>query len=455
MQKFQFLNYVHPFFIGLYPIISVFGTISGFTLADIFRSFVVIIVITGIVLSLGWKFQKLNKVSIALSFFYLWFFCYFIAHNFLILPIAWVSYGLPIFYLIVFIIGIVLIVKTQRNLEVLNKIFSFFAIVLIGLSLFPILVGAVGIQETPHPIINTRIDDNDCYNTNRTHKPDIYIILLDSYAGIEEQKILFKDINTQNLERFQQQGFKILNYHSNYDLTVTSMDSLFNMNYVSDTTKSPDFKNLEVLRILKQFNYTTVHVKMGYWELENSWKTDYEYTPGLFNTFEITLLDRSYLGIPLHLFNKYQQINSIVTLTPLIVDISGPKLVYMHIDFPHPYYILNKDGTPSYTLPTPYYVNNKYAYLTEVEGTSAFTEKIVSTILKDSKDEPIIIVLGDHGPRLSGESGTPNEYSALFAYSLPSYIHDPFYDNMTTVNVFRTLLPSTIGCNYTRLPDHF
>ena len=52
-QKFQFLKYIHPFLIGLYPVLSVFGTIPGFTFADMFRSLVLIIAITGIVLFLG------------------------------------------------------------------------------------------------------------------------------------------------------------------------------------------------------------------------------------------------------------------------------------------------------------------------------------------------------------------------------------------------------------------
>lgn len=450
-EKFQFLKYIHPFFMGLYPVLSVFGTIPGFTFADIFRFLVLIIVITGIVLFLGWKFQKINKVSIALSFSYLWFFCYYVAYNYFWQPIPLASYGIPFVYFIIFIIGIVVIIKTQRNLELLNKIFCILAIVLISLSLFPILVNAVSVQETPQPLKNTNIAGNDCYYTNLTsHKPDIYIILLDQYIGVEGQQFLFNTTTPRNLERFQQQGFKILNYHSNYDGTVLSMASLFNMNY----NTSSDFENLQVLSILKNYNYTTVHVKMGYWALDNFWKTDYEYTPGLFNSFEIALLGRSFLAQPIAAYNNGEQDNSILTLTQSIVNISGPKFVYMHIQEPHHPYILNSRGEPSTIISAPLY--NKNAYANEVNGTSIYTRKIITTILNQSKDEPIIIVLGDHGSRLptnNEDAEIPNRFSALFAYSLPSYIQDPFYENMTTVNVFRTLLPATFGCNCTRLPD--
>ncbi|MFL5773376.1 MAG: hypothetical protein ACJ75F_09475, partial [Flavisolibacter sp.] len=63
-------------------------------------------------------------------------------------------------------------------------------------------------------------------------KPDIYLIIADEYAGKQELNDLFSFDNTRFESELIRRGFQVLNHTtSNYNYTVYSMASLFDMDY--------------------------------------------------------------------------------------------------------------------------------------------------------------------------------------------------------------------------------
>jgi hypothetical protein len=82
----------------------------------------------------------------------------------------------------------------------------------------------------------------------------------------------------------------------------------------------------------------------------------------------------------------------------------------------------------------------------------------IDTILANNKN-PIIILQGDHGPRLLADWEKPDEtcwkecYSILNAYHLPVNGTDKLYNSITPVNTFRIILNRYFGTSYTLLED--
>ena len=64
-------------------------------------------------------------------------------------------------------------------------------------------------------------------------KPDIYLIVLDEYAGAKSLKDLFSFDNTEFEAQLTERGFHVLqNSRSNYNYTPFSMASMLNMHYL-------------------------------------------------------------------------------------------------------------------------------------------------------------------------------------------------------------------------------
>jgi len=69
-------------------------------------------------------------------------------------------------------------------------------------------------------------------------KPDVYVIIVDEYAGRQELNEVFGFENNAFENELQSRGFHIVNNTtSNYNATVYSMASLFNMGYVDLSAK--------------------------------------------------------------------------------------------------------------------------------------------------------------------------------------------------------------------------
>jgi hypothetical protein len=86
-------------------------------------------------------------------------------------------------------------------------------------------------------------------------------------------------------------------------------------------------------------------------------------------------------------------------------------------------------------------------------------EKVVNEILENSKQPPIIMILGDHGPRSevvweSVEKTNVREcLSILNAYYLPGDGDELLYPQITPVNSFRVIFNRYFGEQSNLLPD--
>jgi hypothetical protein len=123
----------------------------------------------------------------------------------------------------------------------------------------------------------------------------------------------------------------------------------------------------------------------------------------------------------------------------------SPKFVYAHLMTPHSPYCFDEGGKIIPWLQRKG-VTDKFGYLEQLIGTNALILAVIDSVLQMSKDDPIIIVQGDHGSRMfSGEDGFLESHTILNAYHLPKGGNDLVYPTISPVNSFRLIFDRYFG----------
>ena len=99
------------------------------------------------------------------------------------------------------------------------------------------------------------------------------------------------------------------------------------------------------------------------------------------------------------------------------------------------------------------------AYRDQIIFITQKVQQVVTEILAQSPEPPIIILQGDHGPgsRLNwqslADSYLPERFSILNAYYFPDHDYAALYPEVTPVNTFRIVLNQFFCGHYSLLPD--
>jgi hypothetical protein len=84
----------------------------------------------------------------------------------------------------------------------------------------------------------------------------------------------------------------------------------------------------------------------------------------------------------------------------LVNSIQSPKLVYAHIVFPHPPFIVDESGNPLNNNPQ----DELEAYADQIIYLNSRLSVIINSIINKSESPPVIIIQGDHGATIDYES---------------------------------------------------
>ena len=152
-----------------------------------------------------------------------------------------------------------------------------------------------------------------------------------------------------------------------------------------------------------------------------------------------------------------------------IPAMEGDNFVFMHFLVPHPPFVFGPNGEMSrhdqaFTLSdgtnysgTPRsYIKG---YTEQVTYINQYLEETINYIINNSQTPPIIIIQGDHGPRMGVNFKNPQKidldghFGNLNAYYLPNVDHTALYSTITPVNSFRVVFNSCFGTKFELLPD--
>ncbi len=324
--------------------------------------------------------------------------------------------------------------------------------------------------------------------------PDIYYIILDAYSRSDILKVLYGFDNSDFLNFLDDHGFILPeDNHSNYPMTVYSIASTLNMQYINNLMPeleswhfgwrvAPLVKDSQVRRMLEGAGYTSVSIHVD-WVETNVTDTDVYLKPILveINTFEKLLIQKSPLKLLSPILDKFVILNTYPSHRKSInyslealsdaTNIKNPKFVYAHIESPHPPFVFDADGqavTPTYefsfsdgnaTLED--IESYKKGYIGQLQYINKRLETAIDMIIEKSESPPIIILISDHGSRLLTDFNSDSQtcywenLSNFAAFYLPGVDPEVIPSDITSVNVFRVLFNQYFEANMDMLDNEY
>ncbi|HYO22486.1 MAG TPA: sulfatase-like hydrolase/transferase, partial [Flavisolibacter sp.] len=350
-----------------------------------------------------------------------------------VFPVVLVLFFLLFFYLR----------KTKRNFGQLTNYLNVLFLVLIATEVFQF---AIDLKKRGDAVVATM----PC---KRCPSPDVYLIIVDGYAGKTQLREQFKFDNTSFEDSLRLAGFHVVDSSiSNYYATNVSMSSLLRMNFVEfdpDADVHAPFNPNSVVDFFKKQNYRIVNnsfftidqqfpqqpinvFRTGRGLLTQHtfiWQLNYvrhNLLAGIGYAGEIERLKR--LGEE---SRKLDQGRDSVTMQNLLAAAKSrgqsPKFIYTHFIMPHGPHLFDEYGRlqkDTGTEASRYISYHRYTNKQLLFG--------LDGVLKLSEKPPIILLLSDHGSRIeSGGASHRLRFYNLAAVYLPNRDYKPFYKGMS------------------------
>ncbi len=474
MKRLTFTD-SYPFLFSIYPVIALSSINLGYiNFNSIFRSLVITLIVTfALVIFLSLIMKNKEKARLLTFSFILIFFSYGQVYDFLKSNL-----GIPVhhrytlmFFLLLFLIIIWFIFRSKFVSKSLENFLTATSIILVVISIFPTLKYSVTNAISQSKDKKTVVFNPQIQNLPR---PDIYLIILDSYTRADVLQQDFQFDNSSFLNQLKDLGFYVADCsQSNYPSTKYSLSSLMQVNYLQDI--SPDaslapFSHTVVTKSLRSLGYSVYSFEnwsTGHFDLgedkkfsRNNPKFGLSLSGAGLNEFESMLLKTTLFRIvfdmpqlvpgfdPLHLeyYEHFEQVKYTLAELPNMPSLEGPKFVFVHFMVPHEPYIFTPDGEYKYN-------GNVYkGYPANISFINNNLPTILKKIIDDSEIPPVIIIQGDHGPNLNPT--TPAiRHSILNAYFVNDAAKKLLYPSITPVNSFRVIFDAYFGENLELIPD--
>ena len=318
------------------------------------------------------------------------------------------------------------------------------------------------------------------FNLSPKTNRDIYIILLDMYAGNDTLKHLGYD-NSKFLNTLKEKGFLVFdNLDSNYNKTLASIPSVLNFDYLDTLpykTSSDAISESAMFRIAKKLKYNIYYLNS--WPLELSIKD--KYIKHIYNSdfylgqASLALFFNNTIFEPvINILNKTNPIeNTLKYMDIVIKDNKSKKFVFAHFLMPHPPYLYDENGNiiknqKDINIQKLQFNQNNESYLNFLKYTNNKTLEIVNKLLSTDKNKPIIIIFGDHGIRKTYYTNNEQEhfseltkdkfflkghFNTFLAYYNPDLNKENYKNTHSLVNFFRRFANESFGTEFSSLPD--
>ena len=322
--------------------------------------------------------------------------------------------------------------------------------------------------------------------------PDIYYILLDSYARADTLEEAFGYDNSEFLDFLKQKGFFIADGSlANYTQTDLSLASSLNLNYLDELAaavgpEARDRRPLEkliqdnrVVGFLKQQGYTVAGLASGYSATDLKKAEVHVSAARSWNEFEIRLLCSTpipWLALRESVLDPYEMHRQkiLYTLDHIAgtAQLPSPHFVFAHVLAPHAPFVFDGQGNAiqpqgEYDLragtlqdgPGPLGDEDPKGYTGQLTFINHKIMSVLDDLLSQSSQPTIVILQGDHGPGPLLSWDDPNNryvkerLAILNAYLLPGNGGEDLYEEITPVNTFRMIFNQYLGTELAPLAD--
>jgi len=479
---------LHPFLFAIYPILSLYShNIVDTSLDETYIPTAISVSCCLVILALLTMISKdIHKSGLLASLTVLLFFSYGLVYD----AIQGTSIGsleigrhrfLLLAYATCLLTGVVVVVRIQSRQRNVTSLLNIIAASLIVVTILGILKS--GFSATPYASDRESGVPGDWTDSRPSpgHRPDIYYIILDGYAGSTILENMFGHDNQSFLDSLRDRGFLVQSHgRSNYAATSLSLASSLNMeyiNYLSDQVpaNSDDrtipiemIQRNQAMLFLKSRGYESIHFDSGWGTTRNNIYADLTIQCGQWSEFQIVLINTTLLNV----FSKYYigepLRERILCMFSELAEIQhkthAPRFVFAHIVAPHPPYVFGRNGEPiaesELKMNEAVYWKDRGAYIDQLVFINDKIEALLDTLLSESTEPPIIIVQGDHGSSCTGGRRTEptdmlvrERMSILNAYYLPNQSNPSRYESITPVNTFRLILNDYLGADFSLLED--
>ncbi|HLD92828.1 MAG TPA: hypothetical protein VI703_01310 [Anaerolineales bacterium] len=311
--------------------------------------------------------------------------------------------------------------------------------------------------------------------------PDVYYFVLDSYGREDGLLDAYGYDNSSFVNALEQRGFYVAQCsQSNYVRTEISLASSLNMMYLQDLDNAfqPDsiarrtlwnsLKHSAVRYNFESLGYSTINFASSFDWLElhdadvflapepfSSGLSEFE---GLFlrTTLARYMQDWGWVDPDAVMGQKFRDLfNNIFDHMGEIARMPDPTFAYIHVISPHPPFVFDAEGKPTYP-PDFWNEDRKYppalyaaGYQNQLTHLNSKMLEAIDIILEESERPPIIILQGDHGPWLQPKN---KRMWILNAYYLPGH-NEELYPTISPVNSFRLVFDAYFAGNYGLLDD--
>lgn len=353
--------------------------------------------------------------------------------------------------------------------------------------IYPSLV--IGYQETRRvkEIKTSKLSFSQQLQFSNLKRPDIYYIVTDSYASNSTLKNYFSFDNSEFTDYLRSKGFYIAyNSRANYPFTTPSLASSLNMSYLDGIVKimgsnsqdqTPLFQVTEdnqVALYLKSLGYQYYHFGPRQLPTTFNKNADFNYVYAsnqmVLSPLAGLLLEQTVLSYVVSSVDC-TSVNSVLCIGSLnsrrvqysyvldqlggvedTVTKPGPKFIFYHNLLTHVPFIFADNGkyVPRVVEASGSWKEN---YINQLKFANTLLKQLIETILRESKDPPIIIIQSDEGPypeRLRADKSNFNfkeassdelqeKFGILNAYYLPGVETKLLHQEITPVNTFRII----------------
>jgi hypothetical protein len=377
-------------------------------------------------------------------------------------------YGVIISMTLILLVFLFLLIRKRKTPYKFTSYFNILLLILVVID-GSLLVGRLITGKSAQSYAKMDASFTQC---DTCAKPDVYIILLDEYAGQRELTDIFKFDNHVFLDSLKYKGFKtIANSSSNYNYTPYSTASLLAMEYL-DEKKTMNTQKGFRYAVNKIDNNQCINffLSRGYDFYNCSPFTVAGKTASIEGSFvpkgtglitSGTFISRFEKDVLLNLANKlnwnwyikkkmYSTLHDNRQLYELTGNIAktkkGPKIVYTHLLMPHyPFYYTESGELYSFDDLKKISLSDTSAYLSYLKYTNNTILDLVNNILKNSSSPPVIVILSDHGYRHFSDKDPGYFFSNLITVHTPSQNYNGYSDTMSNVNILKSILNSEFG----------
>ena len=485
---------LHPVLFSIFPIIFLYSQSNNIFPFHGFVVPLILSILATMLILFATRFILKNKIksSLIVSLFV------FLSLNFGHVKNFLSQYEITDFHvLVIFLIfvigGVVYLIKTKRTLDNATILTNTVAVILVVMVL--VNIGTYNFEKSFSNDFEDYMPIQSLTESETGYNPDVYILILDAYANQLVLQKFFDYDNQEFMDSLIDQGFFVSNKYtnSNYLETHLSVPSILNMDYVDHFIPSgisnkykeellaQSANNNAVMQNFKAIGYKNISLDSGWLGTrvvdiadenlcENSNDTrilNLLKVNTIFQNLSLLIINKSNQDANLNILNNLDQVPidhekrqkvlcNFSELPQISAKYEEPVFVFWHILSPHTPWVFDSNGDPPLQKVSPLMENVKERQLAYVNEMEFINKKIIESttkLISESDNEPIIIILSDHGTRIVDNKSTNNDedsiirYGNLMAFYLPNEVEQLSYET-TPVNVFRLIFNSYYNGDY-------